>query len=207
MVAIIDYKAGNLTSVRLALEHLGVACEITQDPTRILAAERVVFPGDGAAAEAMHHLRTLGLLDPLRTVLERGTPFLGICLGTQVIFEFSEEDGGTVCAGFIPGTVKRFRPADPLCKIPHMGWNTVSFRGPHPLFEGIENESEFYFIHSYYPVPANPDHVLGETDYAGVCFASIVGCANLFATQFHPERSGRIGLKLLRNFTRWDGTC
>ncbi|MBI3946115.1 MAG: imidazole glycerol phosphate synthase subunit HisH [Armatimonadetes bacterium] len=207
MVAIIDYRAGNLTSVRLALEHLGVACAITQDPARILAAERVIFPGDGAAAEAMRNLRELALLDTLRTAVDRSTPFLGICLGTQVIFDYSEEDGGTPCAGLMPGTVRRFQPADPLCKIPQMGWNTMALKRPHPLFEGIEDESEFYFIHSYYPAPADPAHVMGETEYAEARFASAVGRGSLFATQFHPERSGRIGLRLLRNFTRWDGTC
>ena len=207
MIAIVDYKAGNLTSVRLALEHIGAAAEITGDPARILAAERVIFPGVGAAAEAMRNLRELRLLEPLRAVVSQGTPFLGICLGTQVIFEFSEENGGTPCVGLIPGTVKRFTPSDPMCKIPQMGWNTVEFKTAHPLFGGIEDSSEFYFVHSYYPAPSDPAYVSGETDYADVRFASIVAKGNLFATQFHPERSGRIGLKLLENFTRWDGAC
>lgn len=207
MLAIIDYKAGNLTSVRLALEHMGVPCQITSDVGRILAAERVIFPGVGAAGEAMRNLRELGLVDPLREVVARGTPFLGICLGTQIIFEYSEEDGGTDCVGLVPGKVLRFSPDDPSCKVPQMGWNTVCFRKDHPLFEGIEDESEFYFVHSYYPSPSDADYVLAETEYAGVWFSSIVGKDNLFATQFHPERSGRIGLKLLQNFSRWDGKC
>jgi len=207
LIAIVDYKAGNLTSVRLALEHLGIECEITQAPERILAADRVVFPGVGAAKAAMEHLEALGLGDVLRTVVRRGTPFLGICLGTQVIFEFSEEDGGTPCLGIIPGRVVRFRPAESVCKVPQMGWNTVRFAAAHPLFQGIEDESEFYFVHSYYPAPSNSEHSVGETAYAGVTFASVVGRANLLATQFHPERSGRIGLQLLKNFSAWDGTC
>jgi glutamine amidotransferase len=207
MIAIIDYKAGNLTSVRLALEDLGVEAEVTRDPARIRAADRVIFPGVGAAGAAMDHLRELDLLDVIRETAAGDKPFLGICLGTQVIFERSEEDGGTECIGLIPGSVKRFQPQDPLCKIPQIGWNTVRFRRSHPLFDGIEDESEFYFVHSYYPAPSDPAYVMGETEYADATFASIVGKDNLLATQFHPERSGRIGLKLLKNFSTWDGTC
>ncbi|MCE5200169.1 MAG: imidazole glycerol phosphate synthase subunit HisH [Armatimonadota bacterium] len=207
MIAIVDYKAGNLTSVRLALEHIGASCEITDNPARIVSAERVIFPGVGAAAEAMRNLREMSLLDTLREVVSKGTPFLGICLGTQVIFEFSEEDGGTDCIGLIPGTCRKFTPSDPMCKIPQMGWNTVEQTRPHPLFEGIEDASEFYFVHSYYPAPSDSSYIVGETDYADVKFASAVGKGNLFATQFHPERSGRIGLKLLENFSKWDGRC
>ena len=225
MIAVIDYRAGNLTSVRLALEYIGASCEITSDPSRVLAAERVIFPGVGAAGEAMRNLRELGLIEPIRRVVASGVPFLGICLGTQVIFEFSEEDGGTACIGLVPGTVNRFVSSDPSCKIPQIGWNAVEFRrslrvgansppthggrasGPHPIFERVEDASEFYFVHSYYPAPSDPGYVIGETDYAGVRFASAVGSGNLFATQFHPERSGRIGLRLLDNFARWDGKC
>jgi imidazole glycerol-phosphate synthase subunit HisH len=207
VIAIIDYNAGNLTSVRLALESIDAPCEITSDPARILAAERVIFPGVGAAAEAMRNLHERGLLDSLRDAVAAGKPFLGICLGTQVIFEFSEEDGGAPCIGIVPGAVKRFTPSDPMCKIPQMGWNAVDFRRPHPLLEGIENGSEFYFVHSYYCAPSDPAYIVGETDYADVVFASVVGKGNLFATQFHPERSGRIGLKMLENFSRWDGKC
>ena len=222
MIAIIDYKAGNLTSVRLALDHIGARCEITSDPARVVSAERVIFPGVGAAGEAMRNLNELGLIDPIREVVAAGKPFLGICLGTQVIFEYSEEDGGTPCIGLVPGTVKRFAPPDPSCKIPQIGWNTVEFersvcfganapkhtdRASHPLFEGIDDASEFYFVHSYYPPPSDAGYVVGETDYAGVRFASAVGAGNLFAVQFHPERSGRIGLRMLENFATWDGTC
>lgn len=207
MIAVVDYKAGNLTSVSLALEYLRVPWRITQDPNEILAADRVIFPGVGAARAAMANLTELGLVGPLHEVLRRGTPFLGLCLGAQIILERSEEDGGTDCLGLMPGVVKRFRPADPLCKIPQIGWNQVRLKRAHPLFNGIEDNSEFYFVHSYYPVPAEPGHVLGETEYADVAFGSIVGRANLFATQFHPERSGRIGLQLLKNFAEWDGTC
>ncbi|MBM3289488.1 MAG: imidazole glycerol phosphate synthase subunit HisH, partial [Candidatus Hydrogenedentes bacterium] len=175
MIAIVDYKAGNLTSVKLALEYLGADCAITRDPAVIRGADRVIFPGDGAAAAAMGHLHELGLLDPLRDVIAKGTPTLGICLGTQVIFDWSDEDGGVACIGAMPGKVKRFAAPDPLCKIPQMGWNTMRFARTHPLFEGIEDDSEFYFIHSYYPVPASQELVMGETHYADATFASAVG--------------------------------
>jgi len=221
VVAIIDYKAGNLTSVRLALEHIGVECQITDQPDRVLAAERVIFPGVGAAGAAMKNLRALGLIETIKSVVASGTPFLGICLGTQVIFEFSEEDGGTPCIGIVPGSVKRFaahstRPTDRTCsgpkvysgwKIPQMGWNAVEFTRPHPVLAGVASGSEFYFVHSYYPAPSDESYIVGRTEYAGVSFASAIGKDNLFATQFHPERSGRIGLRLLENFSKWDGTC
>lgn len=206
MIAIVDYKAGNLTSVKLALEHIGVECEITDQASRISKAERIIFPGVGAAAEAMRNLTELGLIETLKGAAEIGTPFLGICLGTQIILEYSEEDGGTPCIGLIPGKVRRFTPADPMCKIPQMGWNTVKFAKPHPLFTGIEDESEFYFVHSYYPSPENEKYILAETEYADVKFASIIGEKNIFAMQFHPERSGRIGMRILENFSRWDGS-
>lgn len=206
MIAIIDYKAGNLTSVRLAFDDLGVHAVITNSPTEILAAERVVFPGVGAAASAMKSLGELGLIDVIKTVTGKGIPFLGICLGTQIIFEHSEENGGVAGIGLIAGAVKRFTPSSPIDKVPQIGWNTVAQRRKHPIFDGIEDLSEFYFVHSYYPAPRNDDCVMGETDYADVRFASVVGRESLVATQFHPEKSGRIGLKLLRNFVAWNGT-
>ncbi len=202
-----DYKAGNLTSVRLSLEYIGVKCEVTDDPARILAAERVIFPGVGAAGAAMATLHSTRLADTIQTAVCQGTPFLGICLGTQVIFERSEEDGGTPCIGLVPGSVNRFTPSDAMCKIPQIGWNAVQIAWPHPLFEGIEDSSEFYFVHSYYPAPSDDSYVMGVTEYAGVRFASAIGKRNLFATQFHPERSGRIGLRLLENFSRWTPSC
>lgn len=207
MIAIIDYKAGNLTSVKLALDSLGVPCEITNDLDRIRSAERVVFPGDGAAQSAMDNLRKLDLVELIPEIVNNGTPFLGICVGTQIIMGYSDEDGGVECLGLVAGTVRRFAPINPLDKVPQMGWNTMTITVNHPLFAGIENDSEFYFIHSYYPDPTDTRYRLGQTDYAGSKFASVIGKDNLFATQFHPERSGRIGLKLLENFTRWDGQC
>jgi len=207
LIAIIDYRAGNLTSVKLALEYLDVECEITSEAARLLAAERVIFPGVGAAGEAMRNLHEMNLVAPIREIVASGKPFLGICLGTQVIFESSEEDGVTECIGLVPGTVKLFKTTNPVYKIPQMGWNAVEFARPHPLWADIENGSEFYFVHSYYPAPSDESYITGQTEYADIKFASAVGRENLFATQFHPERSGRIGLQLLQNFTKWDGSC
>jgi len=207
MIAIVDYKAGNLTSVKLAFEAIGADATVTDRPADILKADRVVFPGVGAAGAAMRHIRDLALGDTLREVVRRGTPFLGICLGTQIILGFSEEDGGVETIGLVPGRVKLFRPTRHEDKVPQIGWNRVRLNRPHPLFAGIEDESEFYFVHSYYPAPEQASDVLGTTDYAGVTFASAIGRGNLVATQFHPEKSGRIGLRLFENFSRWGGSC
>ncbi len=204
MIAIVDYKAGNLTSVQLAFRALGCDAEVTSDPQVILAAGRVVFPGVGAAGSAMQNLSDLHLVPVLKEVASRGTPFFGICLGTQILFDFSEEDGGTPTLGLLPGRVPRFQPTDRWDKVPQMGWNQVNIARPHPLLNGIEDGSEFYFVHSYYPAPADPALVIGTTDYAGITFASMVGRNNVAATQFHPEKSGRIGLRLLANFIHWN---
>jgi len=207
LITIVDYKAGNLTSVRLAFEHLGAEVRVTDRPGDLEAASRVVFPGVGAAGAAMDSLRQLGLLEPLRDRVAAGVPFLGICIGMQLLFEYSEEDGDATCIALLPGRVTRFVPPDPSFKIPQMGWNAVDFVSPHPLFDGIETGSEFYFVHSFYPVPSDPALMAGATDYAGVRFSSVVARDNVIATQFHPERSGRIGLRLLQNFCHWDGQC
>jgi len=205
MIAVIDYRAGNLTSVKLALESLGAKARVTDSADVIRSAERVIFPGVGAARSAMHSLEHLGLADVIREVVRKHTPFLGICLGTQIIFEHSSEDNGVEGLGLIGGAVRRFEPAHPTDKIPHMGWNGVSQARPHPVFDGIEDNSEFYFVHSFYPVPRDAGCVVGRTEYAGVTFASVVAVQNLVATQFHPEKSGRIGLQLLKNFVAWNG--
>jgi glutamine amidotransferase len=207
MITIVDYKAGNLTSVQLAFEHIGIDVRITQSPDEILSAERVVFPGVGAARSAMQNLCDLGLVEPLKRVVASGVPFLGICIGMQLLFDSSEENDGTDCLRLLPGTVKQFKPSDPMCKIPQMGWNTVTQTIDHPIFDGVEDDSEFYFVHSFYPAPADSSAMIGQTDYADVLFASAAAKDNIVATQFHPERSGRIGLELLENFCRWDGKC
>jgi len=208
MIAIVDYRAGNLTSVARALQSLKLPCVVTDRADELLRADRVIFPGVGAAGEAMRNLRGSGLDACIREIAESGKPLLGICLGTQVIFEYSEEDNRTTCLGIIPGGVKRFpegmkEKGDPL-KIPHMGWNRVQFRGNHPLFEGIPGNAEFYFVHSYYPAPSSGSSIVGETEY-GIRFASAVSRKSLVAVQFHTEKSGRFGLRILDNFSRWDG--
>ncbi|HAA02550.1 MAG TPA: imidazole glycerol phosphate synthase subunit HisH [Syntrophobacteraceae bacterium] len=208
MIAILDYRAGNLTSVERALKHLNYPCRITDDGRVIREAERVIFPGVGAAGKAMADLRELGLDELLRERLVAGVPVLGICVGLQVLLDYSEENA-TPCLGIIPGKVRLFEShmADGegrLLKVPHMGWNGVVFRGSHPVFADIPETSEFYFVHSYYPDPADSQDIAGTTEY-GVTFASAVARDNLVAVQFHPEKSGPAGLQLLRNFCRWDG--
>ena len=209
MIAIIDYKAGNLTSVQRALHSLGVESVVTEDSTQVMKAERIIFPGVGAAGKAMSDLKRLGLDRAIVEAFRGGKPILGICLGTQIIMTWSEEND-TPCLGLIPGEVRRFQ--DGLAdgdgrrlKVPHMGWNGVTLKAEHPLFEGVDPESEFYFVHAYYPVPDDgSDTVLGETDY-GIRFASVLRFKNLVAVQFHLEKSGRPGLKILSNFCRWKG--
>ena len=210
MITVIDYKAGNLTSVKLAFESLGIDARITRDPAEVLKAERIVFPGVGAAGAAMSVLESAQLLDAIREVVRRGLPFLGICVGCQILLDRSEEDGGVDTIGVLPGTVKRFPDPDVNGgdKVPHMGWNAVHFKREHPLFAEIPQDAEFYFVHSYYPAPTDPTDALGETHYAGITFSSALARSNVVATQFHVEKSGRVGLKVLENFSTWDGaTC
>ena len=194
MIAIVDYRAGNLTSVKLAFDAIGAETAVTSDPAMVRTAERVVFPGVGAAASAMKSLRELGLTDAVREAALSGRPFLGICLGMQILFEHSEEDGGVELLGILPGQVKRF-PDVPGCKVPEIGWNDVQAADPRGF---LKTGEEFYFVHSYY-AELNP-FTVGRTDYAGVTFTAAVRKGNLFATQFHPEKSGRVGLSLLRAF-------
>jgi glutamine amidotransferase len=203
VIAIIDYRAGNLSSVLRAVEHLGHDAAITDDPDAICSADRVIFPGVGAAGATMQNLRELGLDAVLRDeVFPSGTPMLGICIGVQIVFERSEEDDAT-CLGMLPGEVVRFDPRHGL-KIPQIGWNDIHFMRPHPLFEGVADGSHVYFVNSYYPRPADGELVFAEADY-GDTFACVVGRGNLVATQFHLEKSGEVGLRMLDNFCRWDG--
>jgi glutamine amidotransferase len=208
MIAIIDYRAGNLRSVERALRGIGFECRITHDRTEILTADRVVFPGVGAAGRAMADLRQLGLDRVLSQVLEEGKPFLGICLGAQIILERSEEDHAA-CLGFMEGEARAFpvpliSPEDGRLKIPHMGWNGLTRVREHPVLKGIGPEDEFYFVHAYYSAPVSDSRVIGTTDY-GIRFPSVIGRENLIAMQFHPEKSGRPGLRILKNFCEWDG--
>ena len=208
MIAIVDYKAGNLKSVERALKKLGFPCCITHDGEEILHSERIIFPGVGAAGKAINDLRSIGLDKILGETFEAGKPILGICLGSQIVLDKSEENN-TQCLGLITGEVKKF--PFPLIsgegerlKIPHMGWNSVQVTRKHPVLKGIMPADEFYFVHSYYPVPALDQFVIGTTDY-GLVFSSIIGHKNLIAMQFHPEKSGVPGLKILKNFCTWDG--
>ena len=206
MIAIIDYKAGNLASVARAINHIGFECRITNNLKEIARAEKLIFPGVGSAGQAMKDLKKMDLDKAILDYYKSGRPFLGICLGTQVILDDSEENE-TACLGLMSGSVRRF--SSPLrsnngnvLKVPHMGWNEVELKTSHPVFEGVARGSEFYFVHSYFPAPKNKDTIIGTTDY-GINFASVLGYRNLIAVQFHPEKSGKPGLTILKNFCLW----
>ncbi len=208
MIAIIDYNAGNLKSVQMALEAIGAECRITMEREEIQKSDKIIFPGVGAAGKALEDLRRLGLDRALKNAFAELKPIMGICLGAQIILDESEENK-TKCLGLINGRVKRF--PQPLfsengerLKIPHMGWNGLHFLKKHPVMKGIAHSDEFYFVHAYYTVPASREHIIGTTDY-GIEFASVIGIRNLIAMQFHPEKSGEPGLRILQNFCSWDG--
>jgi glutamine amidotransferase len=206
MIVIIDYDAGNLTSVARAVSYIGFQCLVTSDTKEILRAERIIFPGVGAAGSAMASLKRKGLDVAITDAFNMGTPILGICLGTQVIMRHSEEND-TPCLGLIKGMVRAFQADDTMengsrLKTPHMGWNSIEIEKEHPVLSGIGRDDEFYFVHGFYPDPESIEHVLGTTNY-GILFASIVGFENLFATQFHLEKSGKPGLRMLENFCKW----
>lgn len=200
-ICIVDYDAGNLRSVQRACAMAGMTAEICADPDRLRHAERVIFPGVGAAGSAMASLTARGLGEALLEVFNLGRPVLGICLGLQISLEYSEEND-TTTLGLIPGRVRRFRFDQADLKVPHMGWNEVKVIQPHPVLEGIEAGDEFYFVHGYYPDPQDKAHVFALTEYEQE-FASAVGRDNYIATQFHPEKSGRVGLRLLQKFAEW----
>lgn len=209
-VVVIDYGRSNLRSVAKALEHVAedrARIRVSGEADEVARADRVVFPGQGAIGDCMHYLASLGLDQALREQLDR-KPFLGLCLGLQSLLDHSEEDGGTPGLGLIPGRVLRF-PADlhdpasgERLKIPHMGWNRVRPTGTHALWAGIEPGTRFYFVHSYYVEPKDPADVAAVTDY-GLEFACALARDNLFAVQFHPEKSAAPGLALLKNFLAW----
>ncbi len=198
MIAVIDYDAGNLKSVEKALAYLGQQPMATREPETILAADKVILPGVGSFGDAMSRLREYGLEETIRQVTKRGTPFLGICLGLQLLFEESEESPGVKGLGLIRGRVSRI-PEAPGLKIPHIGWNSLRLRPDSRLFRGIKDGSYVYFVHSYYVQPENRTAVAAETEY-GTVLPVAVERGNLFACQFHPEKSGEVGLQILRNF-------
>lgn len=194
-IVIVDYGAGNLRSVYRAMERAGSRPNVTQDPWEVLNARAVVLPGVGSSGAAMAALHRRGLVEPLREVATGGTPFFGICLGLQLLMETSEEDPRP-CLGIAKGEVRRFQTA---LKVPHMGWNQVNLSHEHPVFSGVPSNSYFYFVHSYYAEPDDPSVVLGTTEY-DVTFCSALATGNLVATQFNPEKSGPVGLRVYQNF-------
>jgi glutamine amidotransferase len=200
-VAVVDYDAGNTLSVTRALEKVGARVELTPDPDRVLAADALVLPGVGAFGDCMRKLRERGMDEACGEAFRRGTPFLGVCVALQVVFERSEESPGVGGLGLMPGRVVRFG-GDGL-KVPHMGWNELSLVRGHPVLDGLDGEA-FYFVHSYYPEPDEAGDSVGETEYGGR-FCSAAGRENLVAVQFHPEKSSRSGLRLYENFLSWAG--
>lgn len=201
MIGVIDYQAGNIRSVETALDFLGADYRIVCKPEELNTFDRILFPGVGEASSAMKYLSGLGMDTAIKEYAETGRPFLGICLGCQIVLETSEE-GDTSCLGLMGGRSILF-PKNLGLKVPHMGWNTVRFPNRHPLTAGLEQESSFYFVHSYYPQPEDTCVVLAETEY-GIPFPCGFSSGNLAAFQFHPEKSGETGLKLLKNFLNWD---
>ena len=203
MIGVVDYRAGNAPSVGYALESLGLPHRLVASADDLDGCDRIVLPGVGAARATLESLRRSGLVEPLaRAVTEDRRPFLGICIGLQVLFGHSEE-GDVDCLGWIPGEVRRFPSG---VRVPQIGWNTVRPTRPHPVTDGLPDPAHCYFVNSYYAVPADPVDVLASTEYAHE-FCSIAGRDNVVATQFHAEKSGRIGLALLERFAAWDGSC
>jgi glutamine amidotransferase len=198
MIVIVDYGASNLRSVANAITRLGYQPRITSDPAEVVRAQAVILPGVGAAGDTMDNLKRLKLVDPIRQLITEERPFLGVCVGLQVLFTSTEEGGGHECLDVIPGRVRRLPSG---LKIPHMGWNQLRQRVSHPVFEGIPDEANFYFVHSYYVEPKDRSLVAGETEY-GLRLCTVIARENLIATQFHPEKSGEMGLRLYDNFIR-----
>lgn len=223
MLAILDYDAGNIESVRLAFRHVGGNPEIVSDAARADRADRLVFPGVGSAAQCMRNLRARSFDRVLRDAVAAGKPVLAVCIGIQLLFTHSDEDDGVDVLGILPGRAVRFRPDGSFTKVPHMGWNHVTMPRRHPLLPDGLDGGDFYFVHSYYVRPGwndpavecdsrrdgereiNPGVVYGVTEYSGVRFCSMAGTGSLFAAQFHPEKSGENGLEMVRRFLDWDG--
>ncbi|WP_407275886.1 imidazole glycerol phosphate synthase subunit HisH [Halothiobacillus sp. DCM-1] len=210
LIVVVDYGMGNLRSVAKAIEHVapqGSAVQVTDDPAVVLSADRVVFPGQGAAADCMAALRGRGLIEPL-TEAARTRPFLGICMGMQVMLTHSEENGGVDLLNWFPGTVTRFPSqvdaAGNALKVPHMGWNGIRQTRAHPLWHGIADDARFYFVHSYFCTPVDAGLTVGQTVY-GLTYTAALAAGFVFAIQAHPEKSADDGLRLLTNFTRWQG--
>lgn len=200
-LVIVDYGAGNLRSVAKAFERLGAVPVVSNRRREVERASMLVLPGVGAAADTMASLERLGLVGPLRAYVASGRPFFGVCLGLQVLLDGSEEGGWQPCLGLVPGTVRRLKTS---LKVPHMGWNQVRQRVRHPLFDDVPDGANFYFVHSYYADPSDRSVIAADTEY-GIGFPSVLVRDNVVATQFHPEKSGEVGLRLYANFLRWGG--
>ncbi len=199
MIGIIDYDAGNIRSVEKAMKYLGQDVCITRDRDTLLRADKVILPGVGAFGDAMHHLKEYGLVDVIHELTEMGKPFLGICLGLQLLFERSEESLGVEGLGILKGEILKIPEADGL-KIPHMGWNSLNLQNQGRLFKGLEEEHPYvYFVHSYY-LKAEDESIVKATAQYGVTIHASVEQGNVFACQFHPEKSSQVGLQMLKNF-------
>lgn len=206
-IGIVDYGMGNLRSVQKAFEKIGAEAEIVREPGQVAGCEKLVLPGVGAFEDAIAHLHQRQLAEPIRRFIACGRPFLGICLGLQLLFERSQENGDHEGLGVLPGSVVRFVPTDHTLKVPHMGWNTLNFEQPDaPLLHGLPQAAAVYFVHSYYAAPADAADIATTTDYAGR-FCSSVHRDNISAVQFHPEKSQQVGLKMLANFAELGGTA
>jgi glutamine amidotransferase len=201
MIAVIDYGAGNIRNVVNALNKLGYQVKLTSDPEEVLSAETVILPGVGAAGDTVSSLKKLNLVEPVLRIIAEDRPFMGICIGLQVLFTETEEDGGQTCLDAFSGRVRKLPEGQ---KIPHMGWNQVKQKIDHPVFEGVPDNSNFYFVHSYYVDPEDKSLVAGTTEY-GEEFCSIIVKGNVVGTQFHPEKSGDLGLRIYDNFLRYTG--
>ena len=202
MPVIVEYDAGNVRSVQRACKRVGMKAEITSDPEVVANADRLIFPGVGSAISAIDTLSERGLDEAIKAFYKTGKPLLGICLGLQILLEHTEE-GDKACLGLVEGACERFEFKDNSFKVPHIGWNEVEFKGAHPIANAVSSTDEFYFVHSYFAIALDEQHVLGRTTYGERTFCSVIGKDNLFATQFHLEKSGELGLKMLAAFAEW----
>ncbi|MDC2963820.1 imidazole glycerol phosphate synthase subunit HisH [Gammaproteobacteria bacterium] len=203
MVVIIDYDAGNLRSVQRACEKVGMVSEVSSDPERVLEAERIIFPGVGSAESAVETLKKRGLDNAIVEFFRGGKPILGICLGLQILLDHTEE-GNKKCLGLVSGACERFKFSDRSLKIPHIGWNDIQINFEHPVLDKIEDGDQFYFVHSYYAKLLHEQEIVSSTEYGNMRFCSALAKDNLFATQFHLEKSGELGLKILKSFGDWN---
>ena len=203
MIVIIDYDAGNLRSVQRACEKVGIVSEVSSDPERVLHAEKIIFPGVGSAESAVETLKKRGLDNAIVDFFRAGKPILGICLGLQILLDHTEE-GDKKCLGLVSGACERFKFSDRSLKIPHIGWNDIQINFEHPVLDKIEDGDQFYFVHSYYAKLLHEKEIVSSSEYGNMKFCSVLAKDNLFATQFHLEKSGELGLKILKSFGDWN---